>query len=270
MAASVVVLLLLLLATACGGGYNPESRLLDVGGRQLNIRCAGEGVPAVMLDAGLASDNHDWGPVEELVSGFTLVCSYDRAGLGESDAATGAVTSQSAVDDLHALLAAAGIAGPVVLAGHSYGGLNAQLYAAQHPANTAGVVLVESLHPDNLADAAGILGGQAMAMLLFGVGENPEGVDLAASLDQVRAAGDLGDLPLTVITAGRAGLPPFISQDVRDRLAESWRRSQRGLVALSSVGVQVIAEESGHCVQCGQPGLVAEVIRRMVEQARDK
>ncbi|MEE8465687.1 MAG: hypothetical protein V3S68_04365, partial [Dehalococcoidia bacterium] len=88
-------LLLLLLSAACGG-YDPESRLVDVGGRLLNIRCAGEGVPAVVLDAGLANDNHAWEPVEELVSKFTLVCSYDRAGLGMSDAAAGMPTSQTA------------------------------------------------------------------------------------------------------------------------------------------------------------------------------
>ena len=266
---AVAGLLLFLVSAACGGGYNPESRLVDVGGHRLNIRCAGEGVPAVMLDAGLASDNHDWVPVEERVSGFTLVCSYDRAGLGKSDASAGVRTSQTAADDLHSLLAAAGISGPVVLVGHSYGGLNARLYASQHPENTAGVILIDSLHPDNLVRAAEIMGGQAMSILLLGVRANPEGVDLTASLKLIGAAGDLGGLPLTVITAGRPGLLPFIDRDIGERLAGSWLELQRDLVRLSSAGVHVIAEESGHCVQCDQPGLVADVIRRMVEAARD-
>ena len=264
-----VVLLLLLLAAACGGGYNPESRLVDVGGRRLNIRCAGEGAPAVVLDAGLASDNHDWEPVEKRVSEFPLVCSYDRAGLGKSDASAGVLTSQTAVDDLHSLLAAAEISGPVVLVGHSYGGLNVQLYAAQHPANAVGVVLIDSLQPDNLVRAAEIVGEQAMSLLLLGVQGNPEGVDLAASLKLIGAAGNLGGLPLTVITAGRPNPPPFIDREISDRLARSWLESQRDLVRLSSAGVQVIAEESGHCIQCDQPELVADVIRRMVEALRD-
>ncbi len=267
--ASFAVGLLLFLVSAACGGYNPESRLVDVGGHRLHIRCAGEGVPAVVLDSGLASDNHDWEPVEKRVSGFTRVCSYDRAGLGKSDSANGVPTSQTASDDLHSLLSAAGIAGPVVLVGHSYGGLNVRLYAAQHPESSAGVILVESLQPDNLVRAAEILGEQAMAALMRGLQGNPEGVDVAASFDQVRVAGDLGGLPLTVITAGRPNLPPFIDREISDRLAGSWLESQRELVRLSSAGVHVIAGESGHCVQCDQPELVADVIRRMVEATRD-
>ena len=107
-----------------------------------------------------------------------------------------------------------------------------------------------------------------MAVFMQALRANPEGVDLAASLDQAKSAGDLGDLPLTVITAGVPDLPPFIGRDIRDQLAGSWLESQRDLVRLSSVGVHVIAGESGHCVQCDQPELVADAIRVMVEQAR--
>ena len=260
--------LLLILGAACAGSYNPESWLVDVGGHRLNIRCAGGGVPAVVLDAGLANDNHAWEPVERRVSGFSRVCSYDRAGLGESDAAAAVPTSQTASDDLHSLLSGAGIAGPVVIVGHSYGGLIAQLYASQQQENVAGVILVDSLHPENLVRAAEILGEQTMAALMFGVQGNPEGVDVMASLEQVRAAGHLGDVPLTVITAGRSELPPFIDRDLIDRLAGSWLESQRKLVRLSSAGAHVIAEKSGHCVQCSQPDLVADEIRRMVKAAR--
>lgn len=259
---------LLLLVAACGGGYSPESRLVDVGGHRLNIRCAGESAPAVVLDAGLANDNHAWEPVEKQVSEFTTVCSYDRAGLGQSDAATGVPTSQTASDDLHSLLSSAGIDGPVVLVGHSYGGLIAQLYASQHMENTAGVILVDSLHPENLVRAAEILGGSAMGVLMRGVQGNPEGVDLEASLDQVKAVGNLGDIPLTVITAGRPELPPFIDRDLIERLTGSWLESQRELARLSAAGVHVVAEESGHCIQCSHPELVADVIRRVVEAGR--
>ena len=101
--------LLLLLAVACGGSnYSPESTLVDVGGHRLNIRCSGEGSPPVVLGSGLASSNHDWGPVEERVSEFTQVCSYDRAGLGESDSTDGVPTAQTASDSLHALISGAG------------------------------------------------------------------------------------------------------------------------------------------------------------------
>jgi pimeloyl-ACP methyl ester carboxylesterase len=222
------------------------------------------------LGSGLASSNHDWGPVEERVSEFTRVCSYDRTGLGASDLADGVATAQSASDDLHALLSSVGLAGPVVVVGHSYGGMVARLYASHHAENTAALVLVDSLQKDNLLQAGEILGEQAMALFMEGVRSNPEGVDLEASFAQVNDTGDLGDLPLTVITAGKPDLPPFINADIRNLLANSWLESQRDLVSLSTVGIHIIAEESGHCVQCQQPKLVADAILREISRARDQ
>ena len=260
---TAAVFLLPILVAACGASYNPESRLVDVGGHRLNIRCSGEGPPAVILISGLASDSHDWVAVERRVSESNLVCSYDRTGLGESDSTDAMPTAQSATGHLHALLSEAGVPGPLVLVGHSYGGLIAQLYAAQHPGNTTGVVLVDSLQKDNLDRTAEILGHQAMSLFLEATQANPEGVDIVTSFNQVEYDATLGDLPLTVITAGVPNLPPFIDQDVRNRLASSWLKSQRDLVRLSSASTHIIAEESGHCVQCDQPDLVADVIRNL-------
>lgn len=255
-----VVLLSGMLAAACAANFNPESRLIDVGGHRLNIRCSGEGAPAVMLISGLASDNHDWLTVEEKVSESTRVCSYDRAGLGESDPVDRAPTAQTAADRLHALLSAAGVNGPVVLVGHSYGGFIAQIYGAQHPENTAAVVLVDSLQKDNLVRTREILGDQLMAAFTRATQANPEGVDLVTSYQQVETVETLGDLPLTVITAGVPNLPPLIEAEVRERLTGSWSESQQDLVRLSTAGTHIIAQQSGHCVQCDQPDLVADVI----------
>ena len=50
--------------------------------------------------------------------------------------------------DVHTLLTNAGIPGPYVLVGHSFGGLYTRLYAAQHPDEVAGMVLLDASHPD--------------------------------------------------------------------------------------------------------------------------
>ena len=168
------VLFALLLSVGCGG-YNSESRLVDVNGHQLNVRCSGEGTPAVVLISGLATDNHDWVEVEKQVSEFSQVCSYDRFGLGKSDPTDTTPTSQIAVDDLHTLISALRISGPVILVGHSYGGLIAQLYAKQHPDKTFGVVLVDSLHSENLERAASILSEHTMTTFLRVLTANPKG-----------------------------------------------------------------------------------------------
>jgi len=256
----------LLLAVACGG-YNPGSQLVDVNGHQLNIRCSGDGTPAVVLISGLATDNHDWVEVEKQVSEFTQICSYDRFGLGESDHRDGTPTSQTATDDLHALISASGISGQVLLAGHSYGGLVAQLYAAKHPDDTFGVVLVDSLHEENLDRAGVILGEPTMTTFMRALLANPEGVDIRASLDQVQGL-DLGDTPVTVLTAGDHDLPDIIDPGVGRQLISAWLYSQRGLSKLSTTGVQFIAEGSGHCIQCDRPNVVVDAIREMADGVR--
>src|SRR6185437_9629940 len=72
-------------------------------------------------------------------------CSYDRAGYGWSETASGAPrTSQQIVTELHLLLAHAQIHGPYVLVGHSFGGLNMRLYAYRYPAEVVGMVLLDA------------------------------------------------------------------------------------------------------------------------------
>ena len=78
---------------------------------------------------------------------FTRACSYDRAGLGWSDADPMPRTAQRIVKELHTLLTNARMKGPYVLVGHSFGGLTARLYAAQYPEEVGEMVLVDPVHP---------------------------------------------------------------------------------------------------------------------------
>lgn len=105
--------------------------------------CLGQGSPTVMLDAGALGDASVWRLVQGRVAAFTRVCAYDRAGYGFSDPPGRPSTPANAVDDLHRLLRAAGINRPVVLVGHSAGGLYATLYAERYGADVAGLVLVD-------------------------------------------------------------------------------------------------------------------------------
>src|SRR5688572_4575036 len=93
-------------------------RLIDVGGRRLHMICSGEGSPTVVLEAGASSFAIDWTLVQRDIARMARVCSYDRAGMGWSDALP---ASESAKDgqDLNRLLTAAGERPPYVLVGAS-------------------------------------------------------------------------------------------------------------------------------------------------------
>jgi pimeloyl-ACP methyl ester carboxylesterase len=126
--------------------YPAPGEMVSVSGHNLHIYCTGKpsGGPTVVMDAGLGGGVLDWQTVQPKVAEFARVCSYDRSGLAWSESGPKPRTSQRIVKELHALLENAGVGGPYVLVGHSFGGANVQLYASEYPEEVAGMVLVDS------------------------------------------------------------------------------------------------------------------------------
>jgi len=122
-------------------------RIYDVGGYAMHLYCTGHGTPAVVLDAGLGDDSLIWAKVQPEVSKVTMVCSYDRAGFGWSDARPGQQNANAIAGELHDLLAAAGLARPFVLMGHSISGLYLRAYSARYPRDLAGLIFVDGATP---------------------------------------------------------------------------------------------------------------------------
>jgi pimeloyl-ACP methyl ester carboxylesterase len=124
--------------------YPSPGEMVDVGGHSLHINCVGQGSPTVVLDAGLGDFSSQWVRVQRQVSHTTRVCAYDRAGMGWSEMGPEPRDAERISSELHALLGKAGIEGPYVLVGHSFGGMYMQTYAARYPEEVAGVALVDS------------------------------------------------------------------------------------------------------------------------------
>jgi pimeloyl-ACP methyl ester carboxylesterase len=117
-------------------------RLIDVGDHQLHIYCVGEGSPTVVLEAPAAGVSVGWAWVQDDLAKTTRVCSYDRAGLGWSEAGEGGFRAARVPDELHTLLDRSGERGPFVIAGDELGSAFARMYAAQFRSETAALVLV--------------------------------------------------------------------------------------------------------------------------------
>ncbi|MEI9984886.1 MAG: alpha/beta hydrolase [Aliidongia sp.] len=147
--------------------YARPHQLVEIGaGRKLNLYCIGHGVPTVVFDADAGAPGWDWLLVQPAIAKRTQSCVYDRAGLGFSDPSNRPGTSANAVEDLNALLAAAGLKPPFILVGEGYGGMNVQLYAYRYPTDVIGLVLVDAQHEDEVARFDQLTDGKFSPLLL--------------------------------------------------------------------------------------------------------
>ena len=145
---------------AVGGGYHTVTQsihqasaeampgqLVDVGDHRLFLSCSGSGEPTVIMEPGLGETSAAWGLLAPTVAEHTRVCVYDRAGRGRSEPSPAPQDGDQIAADLHTLLDRAGITGPLVMAGHSLGGLYVLDYTARYPEQVAGMVLVDATPP---------------------------------------------------------------------------------------------------------------------------
>jgi pimeloyl-ACP methyl ester carboxylesterase len=127
--------------------FAPPGRLLRFNKRRMHIHVTGEGTPTVVFESGMGASCLSWTRVQPEVAQFSRAVSYDRAGHGWSDLAREPRTAQQIALELHALLGAAGVPGPYVLVGHSFGGYVVRAFAHIYHDDVAGIVLVDSIHP---------------------------------------------------------------------------------------------------------------------------
>jgi len=129
--------------------YQAPGQMIDVGGYQMHLFCTGQGNPTILLASGLDDISIFWSQVQPEVSKSSLVCFYDRAGLGWSETSPDPRTIENMVKELHTLVTNAKVNGPYVLVGHSFGGALIRLYAHDYPDDILGMGLVDAA-PDDL------------------------------------------------------------------------------------------------------------------------
>jgi len=291
---------LLILAAAAGATYQwmatrkdlaaapPPGQLVDVGGHRLHLWCMGTGAPPVILEAGLGGSTADWGFVQPEIARFTRACSYDRAGMGYSDAGPSPRTARRIAEELARLIDRGGLGGPVVLVAASSGGFDVRVFASDHTDRVAGLILVDASHEDqrhevpSLARWVPLLSSIGVFRLL-GISFGPSPGSLAPSVQRFieatkfRAAGyqaaadeiiHIRDSASQVRTSRRTLNVPVVVVTGGRNADTTWRDLQRDQVKLSERGCQIVAEQSGHLVQIDQPEIVVNAARIVVDAAR--
>jgi pimeloyl-ACP methyl ester carboxylesterase len=274
--------------------YPPPGQMVDVGGYRLHIHCTGTGSPTVVIESGWGDMSASWGWVQPEVAKTTRICTYDRAGMGWSEASPEPRTAREYAKELHTLLAKANEPGPYVLVGHSMGGFTVIVYAHDYPSEVSGLVLIDSqdLPTSNVAtyQPAPKPGGTSLPSLLARIGlvrlladplgsvENlpdgdkqaytafavaprsvqtftDEGMGMSEGGAQARAVTSLGALPLIVLSRGK-------DQDAKHTAA------QTDLLQFSTISQQLFADQSGHPIMIDQPDAAVAAIVKMVEMVR--
>jgi pimeloyl-ACP methyl ester carboxylesterase len=123
---------------------------IAVGEQRLHVRIGGVAgsLPPVVMEAGGGSTLQTFGPLETALAAHTQVLSYERAGIGESTGPVDSVSAAAVTKRLEALMKVTGVRTPVILAGHSLGGLYMRYFAATRPDLVAGLVLLDATPED--------------------------------------------------------------------------------------------------------------------------
>ncbi|MEA2528098.1 MAG: hypothetical protein QOF73_5325 [Thermomicrobiales bacterium] len=254
-------------ATVAGATGDFASRV-DIGGRSLFLSCTGVGAPTVLLEAGGPGGFSDrWSPIVPQLAGITRVCTYDRAGLGQSDAAPAGIrTIQDSVNDLRALLNTIPLGCPCVFAGESWGGSILRLFAGLYASDVAGLVFIDAVPPGFTEQFGTLVPAKDSGFAALMGTDNVERMDQLNSLRKADEAAPPPPVPIVVMTHGLfLGFPLTFPVD---QLEQLWRTGQEAYARAIHARL-IVATTSGNSVVRDQPELVVDAVRVVVAAARD-
>jgi pimeloyl-ACP methyl ester carboxylesterase len=275
--------------------YLTSGRLIDVGGHDLRLDCAGTGSPTVVLEPGAGATSAWMGWVAPAVAEQARVCVYDRAGRGGSAPAHSVQDGARIATDLHTLLHRAGVPGPYVLAGHSFGGLYVRIFAAHYPDEVSGLVLLDSTA--SAEPAMSVVPSTPDRSSYDGAGRFATLASLSARVGVTRLVGDLlgGTLParseeqLRYDTAQASTVHSVIDEYQRGGATAreaaslsdfgdkplfvltagehpaSWITAQRKMAALSTNSAHQVVDGATHAELLTEPQYAALVTRAILD-----
>jgi pimeloyl-ACP methyl ester carboxylesterase len=272
--------------------FDKRGEMIDIGGYSLYVEDTGTGKVTVIFDAGMGDDSSVWNKVAEEVSQFSRVITYDRAGLGWSEKSPHERTSKTIVAELHSVLEKKDITGPIILVGHSFGGVNMQRYALTYPEDVAALVLIDSAHEDQITKMPQASFFQKY-LFKFGMWAAPVGIPRLylsntnpeekakksttkhqyTSLDEAeyfpRSLSELneltpnyGDMPLVVVARNKAS-SEIDNTKTRDLV---WATLQEDIATRSTNSTIAFSGERQHSIHRRQPEIVVEAIRKLAEK----
>ncbi len=275
---------------ARGFDESPPGRLIAVADATLHVYCVGHGTPAVVFDAGLGGNYLDWTFVQAKVAETHRACAYDRPGAGWSSRTARPRDVATLAEELHLAMQGADVPTPFILVGHSFGGLLSQNYVARFSADVAGLVLVDSMHPQEFArfaaggvdvpvDPHAVLGHTpafaatyGLPMALWPLATRLAGADKArvfivremtAMLDIAKAV-DSEARPMRPARVLMHGNREWDGAYPDGRMEAIWRVMQDDLAVRFGAPPVIVVPESGHQIALDKPFAVVSAIEAVM------
>ena len=255
--------------------------VIPVGRHRLAATVIGDGTPAVVIEPAFGGYAGAWQSIAHRIADQTTVVSYDRAPYGPSSPAADSRSPAEIAADLDELLGRLEITGPVVLVGHSMGGVYARAFASRNMGRVAGMVLVDSSHegqfavlPPLYSPKDRLLISLMVPQIIASTRKWRGGADRRSILREYRTfrrltaadlpigPGGLGERPLAVLTRGPEG------KAEPDRLWQTWHGLQRELAGLSENSRHVISDSPEHYLNEGDPDLIVSAVTDVVRCVR--
>ena len=221
---SITILTLLFAGSIATSGYSqntqtpsPPGKLIDAGGHLLHVNVTGKGTPAVILESGSGDFSFIWSLVQPAIAKTATCVSYDRAGFAWSEQGPLPRSGRQIAYELHTALHNAGIKGPYILVGQSFGGFLVRSFARFYKDEVAGVVLVDALNEDSKI----VLDNKAVRIRDFAKGQYaPEPRNISSKIIDTNSAA------LKPVALDTSIEPPMDKLPKKIQQTQIWAQSQ--------------------------------------------
>ena len=282
----IIIPLILLIALSSGSLYEGDNGyFVYLHGKKQYVLVEGQGEPTVIFLTGKGRTQTDFKKVYNKIKNTTQIFSYDRAGLGQSEAFKNERTVDTMAFELHELLVKEKIKPPYVLVGHSLGGYIMRCFVNMYPNTVAGMIFVEPAHEyefknglEMRSDSDKIIFREEFKSYLKVQGRtkthNAESkkcfdFDSAGFSTNQRIVRDLkvpSDIPMTLLISRKVDVDnEYIDKEVEYRIQffENWKN-------INSQTKIITTTKAGHFIQIDEPSLVIEEINALIEKIYNK
>ena len=131
-----------------------DKTFVEINGKPLHYVKKGEGRCTVVFQSGMGSSHAIWQQIQDSLSEDAVTIAYDRNGIMFSDSNGLPATNDQISEELELLLEKTKCPKPYILVGHSMAGIYLRPFISRNEADIAGLVFVETTHPQQIAESS--------------------------------------------------------------------------------------------------------------------